>query len=60
MTRVTRFAIRGKIIKINKKMGARVYAHARKGFIGTLVTGKNAKVVSEPLKSSLLGVTREV
>lgn len=33
----TVFAIRRKIIKINKKMGARVYAHARKGFIGTFV-----------------------
>lgn len=40
---MTRVAIRRKIIKINKIMGARVYAHARKGFIATLVTGKTKK-----------------
>jgi hypothetical protein len=34
-------------------MGARVYAHARKGFIATLVSHIYQKSVSEPLLSGL-------
>lgn len=40
--------------KNNKKMGARVYAHARKGFIATLVSHIYQKSVSEPLFSGLM------
>ena len=46
----TVFAIRRKIIKINKIMGARVYAHARKGFIGAFVPHFPSKSIRERLK----------
>ena len=42
------FAIRRKIIKINKKMGARVYTHARKGFIATFVPPISKKKHQKP------------
>lgn len=57
---MTRVAIRRKIIKINKIMSARVYAHARKGFIATLVTGKTKKMISKPLFSSFQGCDERV
>ena len=57
---MTRVAIRRKIIKINKIMGARVYAHARKGFIAALVTGKTKKMISKPLFSSFQGCDERV
>ena len=46
----TVFAIRRKIIKINKKMGARVYAHARKGFIGAFVPHISEKQHQKPIE----------
>ena len=46
----TVFAIRRKIIKINKKMGARVYAHARKGFIGTFVPHISEEQHQKPME----------
>ena len=46
----TVFVIRRKIIKINNKMGARVYAHARKGFIGIFVPHFPSKSIRERLK----------
>ena len=54
----TVFAIRRKIIKINKKMGARVYAHARKGFIGTLVPHISEKSIKSPWNKGF-GLERE-
>lgn len=41
-------------------MSARVYAHARKGFIATLVTGKTKKMISKPLFSSFQGCDERV